>query len=94
MGGLFIRQGGRLLRGGGDTAMFGHEMADGARGLTQALGVFHQPDPHEALAMLAKAKAGGHGNPGLFQQQLGKTDTAQFTEPLRDRRPREHGPVG
>ena len=46
--------------------MGGHEALDGAQGLTQAVGVFNQPDTDMVITIFTKTEAGGHGNARFF----------------------------
>src|SRR5207237_3348623 len=65
------------------------ERLDVARRLPQALAVLEERDADKPLAIFAKAGAGRDGDIGAFQQQLRKTEAAEFTKLLGDRRPGE-----
>src|SRR5262249_3107092 len=64
--------------------------ADIARGLADALLVFHQRDANEVFAVLAEANAWRDRDVGLFHQQLGKFHTAERFERLGYRGPGKH----
>ena len=65
--------------------------ADVAHRLPQPMPVLDQRQADIALAILAEADAGSHGDLGLLEQQLGEAQRAQGAERLRHRRPAEHG---
>src|SRR3984957_1786563 len=66
------------------------EAAHPARGLPDALLVFHHGDADIALAVLAKGNPGRNDDPGFLDHQGGKLHAADAAEGFRQRRPCEH----
>src|SRR5262245_18155089 len=70
------------------------ERLEAAEGLLDALLVLDEGEPHEALAVLAEADAGRHGDLALVDQELRELEGAHGAERLGNGRPYEHGAPG
>src|SRR4029450_3260403 len=70
------------------------QLFEAAQGLADSLLVPDEREPHVALAVLAEADAGRHGDLGLLDQKLGELQRAQALEGIGNRGPHEHRALG
>src|SRR5262249_55031061 len=80
-----------LMRGPRRRAASAQGFLDTAHRLPDAVLVRDQREPHEPLAALAEADAGGDGDLGLREEELGELERAEGAVGVGDRCPHEHG---